>query len=150
MNEVSNEEGKTAVSPMSLNYPATSRISLKNALNSDSGVVKQHARETYEEIFNLAIKNGKMTEARKVELLTKIDQVASNDTTAVAGTVSDIKVEKVSESGDINIDIAVHNMMEDENEPDRMNVCYATANSNIQNASNEELVRACEQLQKII
>ena len=62
MNEVSNEEGKTAVSPMSLNYPSTSRISLKNALKSDSGVVKQHARETYEEIFNLAIKNGKMTE----------------------------------------------------------------------------------------
>ena len=89
----------------------------------------------YEEIFDLAIKHGKMSEERKEELLAKIAKVASNDTTAFAGTDSGIKVYLNNENGYIVIDMVAHFIKTDENEPDRMNVSYACAKSVIKNAS---------------
>ena len=59
-------------------------------------------------MFDLAIKQGKMTEERKQELLAKISMVASNDLTAFDGAESDIKVSKDAETGKILIDIVVH------------------------------------------
>ena len=149
MNEVSNEESKTASAQVQRSSTQV-KILLRNALKSDTDMVKLHAKETYEDVLNLALKHRKMTEARKDELLTKIDQVASNDTTAFAGTVTDIKVEQDSESEDINVDIVVHNITQNEDEPEIMSISYATANSVIQNASNEQEEKACEQLNKII
>ena len=72
---------------------------MKNCVKNDSGVVKIHAKQSYEEQFALAVRHGKMTEGRKGELLDKIAKVASNDVTAFAGTESDIKVSKNDDKG---------------------------------------------------
>ena len=53
-------------------------------------MIKERAIENYEEVFGLAVRHGKMTEARKAELLDKIDKVQSNDDTAHAGYESGI------------------------------------------------------------
>ena len=59
------------------------------------------------EVFSLALKHGKMTEDRRVELLAKVGKVASNDPTAFAGTESDIKVSQNAD-GDIVVDMVAH------------------------------------------
>ena len=107
-------------------------------MKNDSGVVKQHANEQYEETFSLAIKHGKITEERKQEILAKISKVASNDPEAFNGTEKDIKVSKDFETGNIIIDMAAHCIQADPNDAERMNVCYAATKSAIKNASTEQ------------
>ena len=89
----------------------------------------------YQEQFDLAIRHGKMTEERKQELLAKIERVANNDISVFSGVDSDIKIIKKSNENEIIIDMAVHFMITDEAEADRMNISYATCNSIIKNAS---------------
>ena len=71
-------------------------------------MVKQQATQAYEEACGLAVKNGKMSEKRREELLAKIAKVASNDAAVFAGSESDIQVSRGIESGDIAIDVVVH------------------------------------------
>ena len=40
-------------------------MEMKNVVKNDGGVVKQHALQSYEETFSLAVRHGKMTENRK-------------------------------------------------------------------------------------
>ena len=101
-------------------------------------------------MFDLAIKQGKMAEERKQELLAKISMVASNDLTAFDGAESDIKVSKDSETGKILIDIVVHWIQTDPEEADMMNVSYAAANSAIKNATAAQQEKASQLMQRII
>ena len=89
-------------------------MQFKSCLKNDNGVVKQLAKQTYEEILNLAIKHGKMTEIRKGELLAKIAKIVANDLTAFSGIESDIKVIESGANGDFLIDIVAHYMKSDE------------------------------------
>ena len=83
-------------------------LQLKNCLKNDGAVVKQQATPAYEEACGLAVKHGKMSEARREELLAKIARVASNDAAAFAGTESDVKVSQDGASGDIAVDVVAH------------------------------------------
>ena len=69
-------------------------------------MVKQQATQHFEEVCGQAIKHGKMSEARRDEILAKIARVVSNDAAAFAGTESDIQVSQ--NGGDITIDVVVH------------------------------------------
>ena len=123
---------------------------MKNCVKNDGGVVKIHARQAYEESLALAVRHGKMTGARKEELLAKIERVASNDATAFAGTESDIKVTKNSKNGEIVIDMVAHFMKTDEDRPDYMNVSYAAANCAIANATIQQQQKAEQLVHRII
>ena len=91
-----------------------------------------------------------MTERRKEELLAKIKKVADNDATAFAGVESDIQVSRDNQSGDIEIDLAVHFIVSDEDESDKMNVSYSACKSYIKNATIEQQERACVLMNRII
>ena len=119
-------------------------------MKNDGGVVKIHANQTYKQVFELAVRHGKMTEARKGELLDKIAKVACNDITAFAGTESDIIVSKNEESGDIVVDMVAHFIKTDQEREDYMNVSYAAAKCFIQNATLEQQHKAEELVHKII
>ena len=60
-------------------------------MKNDQGVVKDYAKQTYDEFLSLAIRHGKISEQRKEEILAKIEKVASNNLEAFAGTEKDIK-----------------------------------------------------------
>ena len=125
-------------------------MQLKNCIKNDFGVVKQKAKQTYEEQFGLAVRHKKMTEDRKQELLAKIEQVASNDITMFAGTDYDVKIQKDEQDGSLTMDLVAHSMKSDENEPDKMNVSYAAAYCKITNATAETQAKACYLVQRII
>ena len=125
-------------------------MTMKNCVKNDAGVAKQHAVHSYEEQFRLAIRHGKMTEARKAELLAKVKKIADNDATAFAGVESDIKVTSDAASGDLMIDMVVHYMASDEDAADRMNVGYAAAYCTIKNATKASQAKASELLTRII
>ena len=91
-----------------------------------------------------------MTEQRKVELLEKIEKVATNDASVFAGTESDIRVTKNSDNGEIIIDMVAHFMKSDEDKPEYMNISYATTLSKIKNASIEHQEKTCQLLNRII
>ena len=110
-------------------------LQLKNCLKNDGAVVKQQATPAFEEACGLAVKHGKMSEARREELLAKIARVASNDAAAFAGTESDITVSQDGAGGDIAIDVLAHWIQSNEEEPDKMLVHYAAAVSTIKNAT---------------
>ena len=109
---VSTEENKTTASQ------EPPKLNLKNSVKNDGGVEKIHAKQSYEEKFDLAVRHGQMTEERKGQLLEKISKIASNDVTVFAGTESDIKVSKSDKSGEIIIDMVVHFMKSDEEKAD--------------------------------
>ena len=111
-------------------------------MKNDGGVVKIHANQTYKQVFELAVRHGKMTEARKGELLDKIAKVACNDITAFAGTESDIIVSKNEESGDIVVDMVAHFIKTDQEREDYMNVSYAAAKCSIENATLQQRQKA--------
>ena len=98
----------------------------------------------------MAIRHGKMTEARKAELLAKVKKIADNDATAFAGVESDIKVTSDAASGDLMIDMVVHYMASDEDAGDRMNVSYAAAKCTIKNATIASQAKASELMTRII
>ena len=64
-------------------------------------MVKALAKQSYEESLALHVRTGKMTEARREELLAKITMVASNDLTVFEGIESDIKVSRNDQNGNI-------------------------------------------------
>ena len=70
-----------------------------------------------------------MTEARKLELLQKIIQIASNDVTASGGIDREIKLFRIKENDTIMIDLLVNWMRSDEEEPDKMSIHYAASKS---------------------
>ena len=76
-------------------------LTQKNNLKNDPSVVKALAKQSYEESLALHVRTGKMTEARREELLAKITMVASNDLTVFEGIESDIKVSKNDQNGNI-------------------------------------------------
>ena len=125
-------------------------LELKNCVKNDSGVIKKHAKQTYEEVFGLAIRHGKMTEKRREQLLAKIVKIASNDATAFAGVEQDITLAKDNEAGTIIIDMVAHFMVSDEDLPDQMNVSYAAAKSIIKNATLEQQEKAYQLLQRVV
>ena len=91
-----------------------------------------------------------MTEQRKVELLEKIEKVATNDASVFAGTESDIKVTKDSDNGEITVDMVAHFMKSDEDKPEYMNISYATTLSKIKNPSIQHQEKTCQLLNRII
>ena len=123
---------------------------MKNCVKNDGGVVKTHARQSYEESLGLAVRQGKMAPERKAELLAKIDRVASNDVTVFAGTESDIRVARNSESGEVVIDMVAHFMKTDEDRPETMNVSYAAAYCSIHNATPQQQAKAEQLVHRII
>ena len=123
---------------------------MKNCVKNDGGVVKIHARQAYEESLALAVRHGKMTGARKEELLAKIERVASNDATAFAGTESDIKVTKNSKNGEIVIDMVAHYMRTDNDRPNLMHVSYTTALGVIRNATIHQLAKVDSLVREIL
>ena len=62
------------------NGPPPSQV-LSNCHKSDSTAIKANARLDYGEAFQIAVNQKKMTEARRVQLVEKLDKVASNDLT---------------------------------------------------------------------
>ena len=123
---------------------------LKSCVNNDIGVVKATSGGMYERNFALAVKQEKMTEARKAELLVKIEKVATGEIGAFAGTESDIKVMPGESAEDLVIDLVVHAIKADENDETRMNVTYAACKSTIRNASREHLERTTQLMHSII
>ena len=91
-----------------------------------------------------------MTELRKGELLAKIVKVASDDPEVNAGTEQNIKVAYKFSNGDIVIDLVVHNIQKNEEEPDKMTVSYAACKSVIKNATKQSQEKACQMLHRII
>ena len=83
-------------------------LTQNNNLKNDPSLVKALAKQSYEESLALHVRTGKMTEARREELLAKITKVASNDLTVYEGIESDIKVSKNDQNGNIVIDMVVH------------------------------------------
>ena len=98
----------------------------------------------------MAVNQGKMTEERKAEMLEKIEKIASNDATVFAGTESDIRVTKDSDSGELVIDMVAHFMKTNEDKPDEMHVSYASAVSKIKHASSQQQEKACQLVNRII
>ena len=125
-------------------------MTLKNCVKNDGGVAKQHAVQSYEEQFSMQIRHGKMTEARKAELLAKIKKIADNDATAFAGVESDIAVTSDQANGNLTIDMVVHHMASNEDEGDRMNVSYAAAKCTITNATAATQAKASDLMTRII
>ena len=70
-----------------------------------------------------------MSEARKLALLQKIIQIASNDVTASGGIDREIKLIPDEENKTIVIDLLVNWMRSDEEEPDKMSIHYAASKS---------------------
>ena len=91
-----------------------------------------------------------MTEERKVELIEKIQKIVDNDATAFAGVESDIRIVKGSMSGEIVIDMLVHFMNSQENDPEAMNMSYAASKSVIRNATQAQLEKSCQLMHQII
>ena len=91
-----------------------------------------------------------MTEVRKGEILAKIAKIVANDLTAFSGTESDIKVFENGTNGDYLIDIALHYMKSDEDQPDLMNISYAATKSLIKNANIHQEEKALSILQRIV
>ena len=60
-------------------------MEFKGVVNNGE-VVKNQAKQVYNDTFESNVNNGKMTELRKEELLEKIEKVANNDLTVIAGT----------------------------------------------------------------
>ena len=98
----------------------------------------------------MAVNQGKMTEERKAEMLEKIEKIASNDAKVFAGTESDIRVTKDSDSGELVIDMVAHFMKTDEDKPDYMHVSYAAALSRIKYASSQQQEKASQLMNRII
>ena len=61
------------------------KMEFKGVVNNGE-VVKNQAKQVYNDTFENNVSNGKMTELRKEELLEKIEKVANNDLTVIAGT----------------------------------------------------------------
>ena len=91
-----------------------------------------------------------MTELRKGELLAKIVKVASDDPEVNSGTEQNIKVSYKFSNGDIVIDLVVHNIQKNEEEPDKMTVSYVACKSVIKNATKQSQEKACQMLHRII
>ena len=111
---------------------------------SDSSAIKTLARQNYEETFQIAVNQSKMTEAQRSELLDKLDKVASNDLTVTQDIESDIKVSK-NDEGNLDIDLIAHCMKTNEDAPDKMEIYYAAGKCGIKSPSIEEREK-CEQL----
>ena len=77
-----------------------------------------------------------MSELHKDNIMSKIIQVKSGETSAIAATEWDITV-KASENdrSEIIVDLVAHYIISNEEASDTMTVSYATANSLITNAS---------------
>ena len=85
-----------------------------------------------------------MTEVRRIELLEKLDKVASNDLTVTQDIESDIKISK-NDEGNLDIDLIAHCMKTNEDSPDKMEIYYTAGKCGIKNPSIEQLEK-CEQL----
>ena len=77
-----------------------------------------------------------MTDARRNELLDKLDKVASNDLTVTQDIESDIKISK-NDEGNLDIDLIAHCMKTNEDTPDKMEIYYAAGKCGIKNPSIE-------------
>ena len=91
--------------------------------------------ECFTEDFDQHVKQGKMTEERKVELLAKVQKLVDGETTGFAGVERDIRVIKDSETGDMVIDMIAHWMKIDEDDPEAMSMSYASSKSVIKDAT---------------
>ena len=106
--------------------------------------------ECFTEDFDLHVKQGKMTEERKVELLAKVQKLVDGETTGFAGVERDIRVIKDSETGDMVIDMIAHWMKIDEDDPEAMSMSYASSKSVIKDATPAQLERAVDLMHRII
>ena len=123
-------------------------FTLKNCSNNDRGVVKETAVESYKSTFALAVQHGKMTTERSEEMLEKIDKIANDEMEGNEGIDYNIKVS--GNEREIVVDLIVHLIAHDEEDPEAMNVSYATCKSVIRDASQEQLERTCEFMHKCI
>ena len=103
----------------------------------------------YERNFGLAVSQGKMSEARSQELQDKIQQVVAGGAGSFAGTESDIRVVHTA-AGVHEIDLVVHAIKADENDPERINVSYATCRATIRHASTETVEKTKQMLNQIV
>ena len=77
-----------------------------------------------------------MSELHKDNIMSKIMQVKSNETSSIAATEWDITVKALEDdSSEIIVDLIAHYIISNEEASDTMMVSYATANSLITNAS---------------
>ena len=123
-------------------------FSLKNCSNNDRGVVKEKAVESYKRTFALEVEHGKMTHERSEEMLAKIDKIANDDMEGHEGIDYNIKVS--THNNEIVVDLIVHLIAQHEEDPEAMNVSYATCKSVIRDASQEQLEKTCELMHKCI
>ena len=123
-------------------------FTLKNCSNNDRGVVKEFAVETYDKTFGLDVKHGKMTLERKEEMLDKIEKIATDELEENEGIDYNIKVSL--DKREIIVDLIVHLIALDKENPEEMNVSYATCKSVIRDASREQLEKTCELMHKCI
>ena len=105
-------------------------MEFKGVVNNGE-VVKNQAKQVYNDTFESNVNNGKMTELRKEELLEKIEKVASSDAQVFSGTETDIRMTRDGENGAIIIDSIVNFIKTVEGQEDYMNVSYAAAKCTI-------------------
>ena len=96
--------------------------------------MKAQAKQNHEEILDLPVKNKKMIEERRTELLAKIEQVTSNDLTAFDDLESDIKLIKM-DGGNILVEFLANQMMSYENANDQMDIHISTWRSLVKKLS---------------
>ena len=76
-----------------------------------------------------------MTEDRRMELLNKINMVATNDPKASPDPESDIKVSRVDDTDSLIVDVLVHFVIVDIDYDDRMDIHFAACKGLIHHAN---------------
>ena len=124
---------------------------LKNCLKNAGSVVKMTAQQTFEDALATALKNGKVSENRRDELLAKIMKVKDTDHTAFAGAEWSINLTAdENDTSSIEVDLVAHYIVSNKNEPDTMTVNYAAAKTIIKSATTQYTQKSIDKLNLII
>ena len=124
---------------------------LKNCLKNAGSVIKMTAQQTFEDALATALKNGKVSENRRDELLAKIMKVKDTDHTAFAGAEWSIQLTAdENDTSSIEVDLLAHYIVSNENEPDTMTVNYAAAKTTIKSATTQYTQKSIDKLNLVI
>ena len=126
-------------------------MALKNCLKNAGSVIKMTAQQNFEDGLATALKNGKVSENRRDELLAKIMKVKDTNHTAFAGAEWSIDLTAdENDTSSIEVDLLAHYIVSNENEPDTMTVNYAAAKTTIKSATTQYTQKSIDKLNLVI
>ena len=111
---------------------------MKNSTKSDIGVLKEKALEKFTRQFELAVKQGRMTEDRKDQILNSIGDIA--DGFQLEAREHNVEVQLAVEpvipgSHDFTVDMCVYNISSVSKDAETMDVHHAMCLATITNAT---------------